>query len=255
MPWNPEQYNRFKAERFAPFDDLMGLVRLRPGLEVIDLGCGTGELTLRLAEALPGSVVTGIDASRDMLRETRHFTHERLSFRQQTIEEALVEKKQYDLVFSNAALQWVSGHRELMPRLRALLKPGGQLAVQVPSNHTHFTHRLIRELAGSPPFAAALGGWQRESPVLDIETCAQLLYGLGGTEITVFEKVYAHVLPDAEALAEWTSGTALIPYLERMPKNMHAAFMERYVAALQEQFPNKPVFYPFKRTLFSAVFG
>ena len=99
---------------------------------------------------------------------------------------------------------------------------------------------------------AALGGWSRTSPILPIDRYATLLYNAGAHDIVVFEKIYPHILEDAQALADWTSGTALVPYMERLPEALRPQFMERYRAELAREFPQAPVFYGFKRTLFSA---
>lgn len=249
MPWNPDQYHKFQHERFAPFDDLLKLVKSRAGLRVVDLGCGTGELTRRLADHLPGSEVVGVDSSEEMLKRAADLARPGLRFEKQAIEDVTGE---WDLVFSHAAIQWVDNHQELVPRLLSLVRAGGQLAVQLPSNHGHPTHTIIKEIAGEEPFRAALGGWARPSPVLSLGEYAELLYQHGGKELVVFEKVYPHVLESADALAEWTSGTALVPYFERLPLNLKDDFLERYRARLREQWPASPVFYPFQRILFSA---
>jgi len=250
MPWDPDRYRAFQSERFAPFDDLFAMLRVSEGLRVVDLGCGTGELTLRLAQQLPGSDVFGIDSSPEMLAKAGALARPGLRFERRAIEEVIGE---WDVVFSHAALQWVEGHEELMRRLWSLVRPGGQIAVQIPSNHDHPTHTLITETAGESPFRDALDGWTRTSPVLSTEAYASLLYGLGATGITVIEKVYPHVLADADALADWTSGTALAPYFERLPEQLRGPFMEAYRARLRVRFPSKPVFYPFRRTLFAAT--
>jgi trans-aconitate 2-methyltransferase len=249
MPWDPTRYEQFKKERFAPFDDLLALVRVRPGLRVIDLGCGTGELTRRLADALPDSDVLGIDSSAEMLERSREFARPGLRFEQRSIEEL---KGEYDLIFSNAALQWVRDHASFFPKLFAHVRPGGQLVVQMPSNYAHPTHRLIDEVAAEPAFNDAIGGYRRTWGTDSIEDYAQMLYDCGAEDIVVFEKVYPHVLPDAGALADWTSGTALVPYMERLPESLRAPFMERYRALLRERFPQSPVFYGFRRILISA---
>jgi trans-aconitate 2-methyltransferase len=249
MPWNPEQYHRFQRERFAPFADLLQLVDARPGLRAIDLGCGTGELTRRLADALPGSDVLGIDSSPEMLARAEGQARPGLRFELANLRDLAGG---WDLIFSHAVLQWVEDHAALIPMLLGRLNPGGQLVVQMPSNHTHPTHRLIIEVASEEPFRTALSGWRRAVPVLGVEQYADLLFASGAEDLTVFEKVYPHVLPDSDALAEWTRGTALIPYLERMQDDLHEPFLERYRALLRQQFPQQPVFYGFRRILLAA---
>lgn len=256
MPWSPEQYHKFQSERAAPFLDLMGLVKRRPNLSVVDLGCGTGELTRKLADALPHSDVLGIDSSAQMLERALEFVRPGLRFEQQGIEQLCgggPGQGTWDVVFSNAAIQWLDDHEALVPRLWSMVKPGGQLVVQMPSNHGHDTHRLIRELAAESPFVEALGGWSRGSPVLGVERYAEILYGCGGEDLVVFEKVYPHVLADADAMAEWTRGTALIPYLERLPEGLRDAFLATYRERLRARWPQTPVFYGFRRILFAAT--
>jgi trans-aconitate 2-methyltransferase len=253
MPWDPKRYEQFKEERAAPFNDLLALVHVRPGLRAVDLGCGTGELTRRLADALPDSDVLGIDSSAQMLERSEEFVRPGLRFEQR---DARALSGEWDLICSNAALQWLDDHRSLIRALFHRLPPRGQLAVQVPSNFSHPTHRLIDELAAVEPFRSALAGWgldwSNSRPVLPAEEYAELLYDCGAEDIVVFEKVYPHVLPDAAALAEWMSGTALVPYFERLGKERDA-FLGRYRDRLLETFPQSPVFYGFKRTLFSAT--
>src|SRR5215510_7434371 len=114
MPWNPQLYRQFEKERSAPFDDLLALVARREGLKVIDLGCGTGELTQKLADALPRSDVLGIDSSTDMLAKADPLRRPGLRFELGEIEAVMGT---WDLVFSNAAIQWVNNHQYLIPHL------------------------------------------------------------------------------------------------------------------------------------------
>lgn len=113
----------------------------------------------------------------------------------------------------------------------------------------------ICSFAAQEPYFSALGGWTRIAPVLSIESYANIMFNQGGSEITVFEKIYPHVLKDAAALFDWVSGTALIPYLERLPENLKAYFIADYKTLLSAQFQGSPVFYPFKRTLMAATFA
>jgi trans-aconitate 2-methyltransferase len=249
MPWDPEQYHKFKEARFAPFEDLFALIKVREGLTVVDLGCGTGELSRRLADRLPGSTVLGLDSSATMLEKAGQQRTPNLDFAQGSLESVT---GQWDLVFSHAAIHWVEDHRSLIPRLFALVRPGGQLAVQLPANHNHPAHLAIIETAREKPFQAALQGWYRPSPVLEIDTYAELLYRSGGQEITVLEKVYPALMPDAAAVAEWTSGTTLVPYFERLPNELHEPFLDRYKEKLRRLWPAEPVYYTFRRILFTA---
>jgi trans-aconitate 2-methyltransferase len=248
MPWNPEQYHRFQAERSAPFDDLLNLVQVRSGLRVVDLGCGTGELTQRLADHLPASQVTGLDSSQQMLEKAAHYAQPGLRFH--SGDQASLSGE-WDLIFSNAALQWSEDHPALLSHIFTRLAPGGQLAVQVPSNHDHISHRLILETARTEPFRTMLGGFTRISPVLSVEDYARLFFELGAENIIVFQKVYPHVLASADAVVDWISGTALVPYFERLGDGKQA-FIDSLLTSMRTALPGSPVFYPFKRTFFSV---
>lgn len=248
MPWNPDQYHKFQAERSAPFNDLLALVELRPRLKVVDLGCGTGELTLRLAETLPESQVTGLDNSPQMLAKAASVKCPGLTFELGDQSQLTGE---WDLIFSNAALQWTENHPGLIGHLYGRLAAGGQIAVQVPSNHGHISHRLILETAQAEPFRSILKGFVRIAPVMSVDEYAQVLFDLGAEKLIVFEKIYPHVLENSDAVVEWVSGTALVPYFERLGAHKEA-FLKVLGEKMRLAMPGSPVFYPFRRTLFSA---
>jgi trans-aconitate 2-methyltransferase len=248
MPWNPDKYHQFQNQRSAPFFDLLKLVDVRPGMRAVDLGCGTGELTRRLTDSLPESDVLGLDSSPQMLERSQ--AHVRPGLRFELGDLAQLGGK-WDLIISNAALQWSEHHEELIPFLFNHLIPGGQLAVQVPSNHNSTAHLTILKVAGREPFASVLGGWTRQAPVLTIEAYAELLFQEEAQDILVFEKVYPHVLENADAIVDWISGTALVPYFERLD-SLKNDFVNAILQELRIAMPGKPVFYPFRRTFFSA---
>ena len=252
--WDPAQYNRFQREREQPFFDLLALVRPRPGMRVVDLGCGTGTLTRTLHEQLGAHETVGLDRSDSMLEKTRMKEQPiGLSFQTGTIESFVGEMPpdpRWDLIFSNAALHWVEGHETLMPRLAAMLAPSGQIAFQVPAQHEALTHTAADELATLEPFASALGGWRRSQPVLTPDEYARLLYRCGFADQKVELIVYPHVLPGREDVVEWVKGTLLTEYKRHLPDELYDRFVHEYRERLLAQIEDgRPFFYPFKRIL------
>jgi trans-aconitate 2-methyltransferase len=247
--WNPAQYERFRDERSQPFFDLLALVRPRPAMRVVDLGCGTGELTRQMHEQIGARETVGLDSSPTMLAKSEQFAGAGLRFQLQDI--ATVEPtERYDLVFSNAVLQWVDGHEALLERLTAIVAEGGQFAFQVPANDDHPSHRTAAEVAGEPPFRAALGGYTRPLSVLPPEEYARLLHRLGYREQHVRLQVYPHRLERRDAVVEWVKGAMLTDYERRLPAGLFDAFLVRFRERLLPQLEDtQPYFYPFKRLL------
>lgn len=249
--WEPAQYERFAAERAAPFYDLLALVQPEPGMRVADLGCGTGELTAQLHARLGAVSTLGIDASEAMLAKA--VGTQTLRFERGDI--AAFEGS-YDLIFSNAAIQWVPDHPALFARLAHALEPGGQLAVQMPANYDHPSHAVAADVAGEEPFDHALGGFARsgaEVPVLAPEQYATLLHRLGFTQQHVRLQVYAHVLRSRDDVVEWVRGTLLTAYRARLPDDLYEPFVDRYRSRLAEVLADDaPFLFPFKRILMWA---
>ena len=254
MAWNPNIYNKFKSERFLPFYDLATLIDKKVGMSVIDLGCGTGELTRKLADLLPDSNVLGIDSSKEMLNDAREFEREGIRFEVKSIEDQLDSGMEWDLVFSNAAIQWVEDHESLLPKIISTIKPDGTLAVQLPAQHHNITNKMLVKLADELPFEPLFKSWKRADTVLEIDNYAQIIFDNGGRNITVFEKIYPLVLQDSDSLFDWVSGTALIPYLERLEDKNKQNFIDEFKKRLSSKFPKSPVFFPFKRILMKATF-
>ncbi len=248
--WDPGQYDRFKAERQQPFFDLAALVQREPGMRILDLGCGAGELTAWLHGELGAAETVGIDTSQEMLAQAAAHARPGLRFERMDILDAVdTYAGQFDLVFSNAALQWITGHEALLPRIARLAKPGGQLAVQMPANGGHVSHSTAALLAGEEPFRTALDGWVREDPVQPADWYATLLHDtLGCAEQRVRLEVYGHVLPETRSVVEWVKGSLLTAYLARLPDDLHHAFLQRYTARVVEVAgEHAPFFYPFPR--------
>jgi trans-aconitate 2-methyltransferase len=247
--WDPAQYERFERERSLPFFDLLDLVEPCPGGRVVDLGCGTGELTRVLHERTQAAATVGLDSSQAMLERSRDHAGDGLTFALGDIAE-WVPPDPVDLIFSNAALHWIDDHDELFARLTEAVAAGGQLAVQVPANHDHASHLVAERVAGEEPFRTALDGYVRYAPVLAPESYAQLLHRLGYESQRVRLHVYLHVLPDAAAVVEWVKGTLLTDYRRRLPDDVYESFVARYRDLLITELPDeRPFPFSFKRVL------
>ena len=221
-------------------------------MRVFDLGCGTGELTRELHRRLDSRETIGIDNSPAMLSRSAAFSGDGLSFRSGDIGE-FTANHEFDLVFSNAALQWVPDHPALLERLTAALRDGGQLAVQVPANDDHPSHATAVAVAGEEPFrrrwpvtsASHRFSLPRLTPIL--------LHDLGYRKQAVRLQVYAHELESPEAVIEWVRGSVLTDYEKRLPPELWPLFLERYRERLLPQLrDSRPYLYPFQRVLFWA---
>ena len=246
VTWDPAQYGRFRDERAQPFHDLLALVERRPGLRVLDLGCGTGELTRALHLALSARETVGIDSSPAML--ARAPAAPGLRFEPADIASFTADAP-FDLVFSNAALHWLPDHAALLPRLATLVAPGGQLAVQVPRNEAHPSHRAAEIVALA--MSRELGGYVRRSPVQGPAQYAALLHALGFSRQHVRLQVYPHLLPGRAHVVEWVKGSLLTDYEQRLGAADFARFLERYREVLLPQLADdEPFLYTYDRVLF-----
>ena len=252
--WNPNQYHLFQDERQQPFFDLLKLIDSTKVMgRAVDLGCGTGELTQILHCRFKIGHTLGIDRSPSMLAKATSIGQSNLDFGQGHIEN-WSDGRGVDLIFANAALQWAPDHHNLVPRLLESLNPGGQIAIQIPANHDHLSHRLAGEIAQEAPFKEALSGYVRRSPVLPVEDYATMMQKQGLKNICCFMKVYGHQLASSWEVVEWVRGTLLTDYQSRMSPSLYEDYLRRYSKRLIEALGDeKPYFYAFKRILFYGI--
>lgn len=223
-------------------------------MRVVDLGCGSGELTQMLHRQLQASQTLGIDNSAAMLSRSGEYAGDGLRFEQGDIA-TFDPAGGFDLIFSNAAFQWVPDNHGLLARLSAGLPERGQLAGQVPANQDHPSHAVAAEVGCEEPFLSALGGIagsaRRGKPVLEPEEYATLLDQLGFREQHVRLQVYGHHLESRDDVVEWVKGTLLTYYQQRLSPEMFEQFLARYRERLLPMLDeSRPYFYPFKRILF-----
>lgn len=252
MTWDPKKYNEFKTERTKPFDDLVSHIVALPNLKVIDLGCGTGELTKKLSEKLPNSTILGIDNSVEMLAKAP--ISKNLTFKELPILDQLKEETKWDIIFSNAALQWIDNHGELFPKIIDCLNPGGQLAVQMPQQNENILNRILLNLVQEEPFATYLNNWTRPSPVLTLDEYAKIFFENGGRDLVIYEKVYPQISSSKNDFFDFISGSALTVYEERLKEDEFKELSTEFKIRINKYFPVVPSIYAFRRLILYARF-
>jgi trans-aconitate 2-methyltransferase len=233
--WNPALYGRYEDERTRPARELLARVPLERAARVADLGCGPGNSTELLVGRFPGAQVVGVDNSPNMLDSART----RLPGTRFELADIAQwsPAEPFELVYTNATLQWVRGHETLFPRLYALLPPGGVLAVQMPDNLGEPSHRAMRELAARQPYAAHIGDPEAlRAPVLSVGGYYDLLAGQGA-QVDVWHTVYQHTMASAEAVVEWVRATGLRPFVDRLPADLQPAYLADYQQMIDQRYP------------------
>jgi trans-aconitate 2-methyltransferase len=252
--WDPDQYERFAAQRRRPFDDLLHGLTPVPGGRVVDLGCGPGPLTIELHGALGAGETVGVDDDQAMFdRATSVLADPQLDpalargvrFQRGRLQD-WEPARPIDVVFANASLQWVPDHAHLIGRLVRLLAPGGQLAFQVPANHDHPSH-LVADGLGRE-WGLAVGGGAAN--VLAPEIYATVLHDLGLADVDVRLQVYGFELDQSADLVEWTKGTLLTGYRSQLEPGDYDDFVAEYRRRLlAEVGAVEHYYYAFKRIL------
>ncbi len=249
--WSAAQYLKFKSQRTQPAKDLAARVRTSYNPKTaVDIGCGPGNSTAVLHEYFPNTDILGIDSSPNMI-ETAKTAHPELQF---ALGDAANLTGHYDLLFSNACLQWIPNHRELIPALLSHCNEGGTLAVQVPANYDEPLFRLIDKMIDDPKWE--LRG--RNLRTIGTLTPAEYIEVLGecAASFDFWETKYYHILENHKAMVEWVKGTKLRPYLEALGEEKGKAFEEELLnraIPLYPTLPNGNVVFGFRRLFFTAI--
>jgi trans-aconitate 2-methyltransferase len=239
MPtWNADQYLKFAGERTQPSRDLAGRIELAAPKRVIDLGCGPGNSTQILVARWPAAYVSGLDSSPAMIEAARREFPEQDWTVGDITAWAGQSGEAFDIVFTNAALQWVGEHQTLYPALLGRVTPGGALAVQVPANREAYAHTAMRGLAGSDAWRPYFPeGGVREWRVHDGRFYYDRLAG-SAARIDLWYTDYLHVMESVEAIVEWYKGTGLRPFLDALPSDEDRdRFTAEYLERLHPHYP------------------
>jgi trans-aconitate 2-methyltransferase len=257
MPtWDAKQYLRFNDQRTRPCRELAARIAIDAPERVIDLGCGPGNSTAVLAERWPDSGLTGLDSSPEMIGAARIEYPQRTWCVGDIATWVDQDDQTYDIVFSNAALQWVDNHPQLFPKLLARIAKGGALAIQMPANFEAPAHSIMRELAASPAWRDHFpAGGIREWHVHDLATYYDVLAPVAAA-VDFWQTEYQHIMADAAGIVEWYKGTGLRPFLDALADDQQRAdFTAQYLEHIQRAYPVRKdgrVIFPFRRMFLIA---
>jgi len=187
----------------------------------------------------------GVDGSRAMLEKARS-----AGFPTEFVDIAnWAPPEPVDIIFSNAALQWLPAHAALLPRLLAYLTPGGVLAIQMPAMHHAPVRTLQRVVASSGPWATRLSEVTSAPPILEPSAYYDLLSGRAAV-VDIWVTEYLHVLRGEDPVVQWAMGTSLRPYLDVLGPDDRIGFLTAYAEALRPHYPPQAdgsVLLPFRR--------
>lgn len=246
--WNADHYLQFGAERTRPAVDLMQRIQVDQPRRVIDVGCGPGNSTDVLRARWPEAKIVGLDSSHEMIAAARqrHPEGEWIEADAAT----WTSDQPFDVVFSNAALQWLPDHAAIISRLFGFVAPGGALAVQIPSYSRLPVRMHIHDISEDPRWTdrmdAARSALTMESPAFYYDVLSPL-----AAKIDLWETEYSHVMPDAGAIVDWISSTGLRPFLAALASQQERdQFLDMLRNRVADSYPRRAdgnVLFPFKR--------
>jgi trans-aconitate 2-methyltransferase len=279
--WDAALYLRFGGERARPFFDLLARVGAELPGYVVDMGCGPGNLTALLAERWPAATVCGVDSSPEMIEAARALVTESFQAKAQSLPPKALSTPRSpapsgsgpvatnhapglsfmlddirfwkpqslpDVIISNAVLQWVPGHRELLVRWADQLARGGWMAFQVPGNFDQPSHAIMREMAASDRWRPLLRDVELNRQSADPADYAELL-ARAGLEVDAWETTYVHILHGEDPVLEWYQGTGLRPVLAALDADQAGDFLAEYGTRVREAYPPSSfgTLFPFRR--------
>jgi trans-aconitate 2-methyltransferase len=244
--WDPERYLTYADERGRPFVELVARVGAAAPATVVDLGCGPGNLTTLLRDRWPDAAIRGVDSSPEMIERARD-ADPTITFEVADLRTWATEADPVDVLVSNATLQWVPGHLDLLPDLVKRVRPGGWFGFQVPGNFDEPSHTIRRDLAAEAPYAEHT----RDVSVPSCHDPADYLEALVacGCTVDVWETTYLHELTGTDPVFTWVSGTGARPTLQALPDDIRPAFEDEFKRRLRAAYPerNGRVILPFRR--------
>lgn len=250
--WDSKQYLKFKAQRTQPSIDLAARLDGSPN-EIIDLGCDPGNSMRVLKNRFPNAHIIGADNSENMIAKAREDNPD-LEFTLLDLNGDLsAYSDRFDVVFSNACLNWVPNHREIIPKMFGLLRSGGALAVQIPMNFDEPVHQIIARISENEKWRDKIPE-KRIFHTLTIPEYYDILSSLTD-DFEIWQTIYCHRMPSIESIIEWYRSTGMRTYLACLSESDGAEFIADVSAELEREYPkqkNGEIIFRFPRFFFIA---
>lgn len=250
-----KKYEKASAHQQEWGAKLISELDLKGAEHVLDLGCGDGTVTSRIAELVPEGKVLGIDASQGMIDAAIFKERSNLHFRRLDIYDLDFES-QFDVVFSNAALHWVKDHKRLLRSVRRTLRPGGRLRFQFggEGNCINF-FAIVREAMANEKFRPLFDEFEWPWYMPSVDEYQKLIETSGLHNVRVWGENADRFFPDKEAMIRWIDQPSIIPFLSHINDSEKESFRDFVVRRMVEETKQKDgrCFETFRRINVSAV--
>lgn len=227
--WNPELYLQFSKERGKPIIDLINSLEEFNPQKIADIGCGPGNSTQKLIDNWPESDVVGFDSSPKMIEKAKNDVKD-ASFEIRKIVSG-EPFGSFDLVFSNAAIQWIPDHEGLFESFYRSLNIKGRVAIQLPMFYDMPLGIIIKNVAESPRWNSKLREVVNSKYMHKYTRYYNILSNTGFKNINMWQTTYYHVFPSHDTIYEMISGTGLRPYLDKLNKEE----LEDFIKLVKEE--------------------
>ncbi|MDR3552722.1 MAG: methyltransferase domain-containing protein [Clostridia bacterium] len=252
--WDSSKYLKFGNERTQPAIDLVNRIHLEKPEKILDIGCGPGNSSEVLAQRYPDADILGIDNSPAMIEAAR-VQYPDIRFMQCDANRNLrILDRDFDIVFSNACIQWIPGHDTLLKNMMYLLKPGGVIAIQTPMNYQEPIHQIIKEISTSHKWSCKF-----ENPRIFYNLTQSEYYDLLSniaSDFCMWQITYFHRMKSHSDIMEWYRATGLRPYLNVLSETDRSNFEKDIYDELIVAYPkqnNGEIIFRFPRFFFTAT--
>ncbi|MEA5085038.1 Trans-aconitate 2-methyltransferase [bioreactor metagenome] len=253
--WSADMYGKFEKERKQPSIDLLNKIDGGKFERIIDIGCGSGMSTLTLKKRFTESEIVGVDLSENMLDKARR-SISGVTWMQRDCSRKLNDLGTFDLVFSNAFIQWIPNQEEFIKNTKELLNENGVFAIQIPYFEEMKVAKIIKEVSLEFDTNKALFGNLVTSTYFNYNFKEYYdMFSRYYSNIDIWKTNYIHQMKDCNAIVDFIKGTALLPYLECLDEKQTTLFIKKLYDKISECYvasENGTVLFEFKRLFIIA---